>query len=61
MVPNVRWSTEYTYQFCFDGLKQGDIIQFIDADPEKGYFYRSQTINEFLIDQHILNLSVLRI
>ena len=61
VVPNVRWSTEYTYQFCFDGLKQGDIIQFIDADPEKGYFYRSQTINEFLIDQHILNLSVLRI
>ena len=26
VVPNVRWSTEYTYQFCFDGLKQGDIV-----------------------------------
>lgn len=26
VVPNVRWSTEYTYQFCFDGLKQRDIV-----------------------------------
>lgn len=26
VVPNVRWSTEYTYQFCFDGLKQNDIV-----------------------------------
>jgi hypothetical protein len=26
VIPNVRWSTEYTYQFCFDGLRQKDIV-----------------------------------
>ena len=26
VVPNVRWSTEYTYQFCFDGLRKKDIV-----------------------------------
>lgn len=26
VVPNVRWSTSYTYSFCFDGLKRNDIV-----------------------------------
>ena len=26
VIPNVRWSTKYTYSFCFDGLKKNDIL-----------------------------------
>ena len=26
VIPNVRWSTECTYEFCFDGLKNNDIV-----------------------------------
>lgn len=26
VIPNVRWSTKYTYSFCFDGLKKNDIV-----------------------------------
>lgn len=26
VIPNVRWSTNYSYSFCFDGLKKNDIV-----------------------------------
>ena len=26
VIPNVRWSTSYSYSFCFDGIKKNDII-----------------------------------
>jgi len=26
VIPNVRWSTEYSYDFCFDSLKKHDIV-----------------------------------
>jgi len=26
VIPNVRWSTDYSYSFCFDGLKKKDIV-----------------------------------
>lgn len=26
VIPNVRWSTKYTYSFCFDGLAHNDIV-----------------------------------
>ena len=26
IIPNVRWSTHHTYSFCFEGLKQNDIL-----------------------------------
>lgn len=26
VIPNVRWSTKYSYKFCFDALKQNDIV-----------------------------------
>lgn len=26
VIPNVRWSTKYSYTFCFDGLKKEDIV-----------------------------------
>lgn len=43
IIPNIRWGDERTYDFCFDGIKQGSIVSVgtygnVKHDTDRRYF-----------------------